>query len=369
LNCKLIIIGNEILSGFTKDTNSFFLINELFKIGIQTSEVVCVKDNIQSIQSQIDFQYNLIILTGGLGPTSDDLTSESLFKYFKKEPNSLIKNSIGTAPGLSYIYNDTHIIALPGVPSELKNMIKEEVLPNLLKNQNRIPVNTFQVNIIGIPESRLIKLLADFETNKDADISMSYLPENVVVKLRFLSKSTEAESQFQSIRLDLRKILGNSIFHFGNKSFELFMSNLFLEKEVNASVAESCTGGYLSHLMTSFSGSSRFFKGGINAYSDVSKINILNLSKDLIKNKTAVCEEVAIDMAKSVRKIFNSDYGIATTGYVGPGAPKGLMGVVWLACISNKKTVTKMLKLKHDRKANIIITSRLALNLIREQII
>ena len=147
------------------------------------------------------------------------------------------------------------------------------------------------------------------------------------------------------------------------------MSNLFLEKEVNVSVAESCTGGYLSHLMTSFSGSSRFFKGGVNSYSDVSKINILNISKDLIKNKTAVCEEVAIDMAKSVRKIFNSDYGIATTGYVGPGAPKGLMGVVWLACTSNKKTVTKMLELKYDRKTNIIITSRLSLNLIREQII
>ena len=129
MNCKIIIIGNEILSGFTQDSNSFFLINSLSKIGINIKQVVCVSDNILEIQNQLDFDFDLIILSGGLGPTSDDLTSKALSDYFLDLNPELIKNSIGTASGLHYIYKNTSIIALPGVPSELKNMFLKEVLP------------------------------------------------------------------------------------------------------------------------------------------------------------------------------------------------------------------------------------------------
>ncbi len=370
MNCKIIIIGNEILNGFTKDSNSFFLINELFQIGINTTQVVCVKDNIIDIQNQLDFDFDLIILSGGLGPTSDDLTSKALFDYFEgKAKLELINNSIGTASGLSYNYKGVSIIALPGVPSELKNMFTTEVVPNFLNINNRLITNYMQANVIGIPESKLVKLLSGLEEKKHDSISMSYLPENVVVKLRFLSQSNDYKFHFESIKKDLNKILGNSIFSYGNQPFELYMNNLFFSKGCKISVAESCTGGYLSHLITSFSGSSHFFYGGVNAYSEDAKVDILNISNDLINKSGVVSEKVAIQMAQSVRKKFNSDYGISTTGYVGPDAPENFLGVVWVACSSSKNTVTKMLKLNFNRKTNIIVSSRIALNLIREQII
>jgi len=369
LNCKIIIIGNEILNGFTKDSNSFFLINSLYKIGINSKQVVCVSDNILEIQNQLDFDFDLMILSGGLGPTSDDLTSKALSDYFSDLNPELIKNSFGTASGLNYIYKNTSIIALPGVPSELENMFIKEVLPKLLNRNNRVFTNFFQVNTIGIPESRLVKKLSDFEKSKDNNISMSYLPENVVVKLRFVSQQEDYENHFKSIKIDLKKILGNYIFSYGNQSFESYMNNLFLRKNFKISVAESCTGGYLSHLITSFADASKFFNGGINSYSENSKVNLLNISKELIKHNNVVSEQVAIEMAQSIKERFNSDYGISTTGYVGPDSPENCLGVIWIACSSNKKTVTKMLKLKFDRVTNIIISSRMALNLIREQLI
>ena len=369
MNSKIIIIGNEILTGFTREKNAFFLINELLKIGINTTQVIFVKDNIMSIQEQLDFHFDLILLSGGLGPTSDDLTSEALYDYFKEKPSNLITNSIGTASGLKYQNDETYIMALPGVPSELRNMFTNEVIPDLVGIKNRLFINVFQVNTIGIAESQLVRLLSDFEVKKKSNISMSYLPENIVVKLRFVSQSIDCENDFKSIKIDLKKILGHAIFDYGDKSFEFYINKLFLSKGCKISVAESCTGGYLSHLLTSFSGSSNFFNGGINSYSEDSKVNVLNISKNLINDKTVVSEEVAIAMAKSVREKFNSDYGISTTGYVGPNAPNHLLGVVWIACVSKKNIITKVLKLKFDRKTNIIISSRLALNLVREQII
>lgn len=356
------------MNGFTNEKNSFFLINELSKIGIDTTKVVFVNDNVSAIQDELDFHFDLIVLSGGLGPTSDDLTSEALSNYFE-EKSLLINNSLGTASGLSYVYKNTNIIALPGVPSELKNMFIKEVIPNLLKIKNRVAVHFFQVNIIGIPESKLVKLLSNFENKLSSTISMSYLPENVVVKLRFSSKSINYKKQFESIKKDLRKILGHYIFSYGNESFEFYMNNLFSRKGCKISVAESCTGGYLSHLLTSFSGASDFFKGGINSYSTESKVSLLDISKKIVQDKNVVSEEIAVAMAKSVRQKFNSDYGLSTTGYIGPSAPDNFLGVVWIACSSNRKTVTKMLKLNFDRPTNIVISSRMALNLIREQII
>ena len=368
MSCKLIIIGNEILSGFTKETNSSFLIRELFEIGIKTTKIVFINDDINSIQNEIDFDFNLIILSGGLGPTSDDLTNEALAQFFQQKPTSLINNSIGTAPGVNYFFKGVSIIALPGVPIELKKMFTDEVVPLLVKEKRDL-TNFLQVNVIGVHESKLIKLLANFESNKNINVSMSYLPENVVVKLRFFSSSINFEDQFDLVKFDLKNILGHSIFSFKKESFEGFINKFLLKNKITVSVAESCTGGYLSHLLTSFSNSSLFFRGSVCVYSNAAKTKVLNISKELIDDKTAVSKEVAQQMAERVKDKFNSDFSLSTTGYIDSNVSEDLFGIVWIACSTSDKTITKMLKLSSDRKTNIIAVSRLSLNLLREQII
>ncbi|OUV55116.1 MAG: hypothetical protein CBC73_03455 [Flavobacteriales bacterium TMED113] len=368
MNCKLVIIGNEILSGFTKEINSSFLISKLFEIGINTTKVVFINDDIKCIQSEIDLDFNLIILSGGLGPTSDDLTNEALIQFFQQKPTSFINNSIGTAPGVKYFYKGVNIIALPGVPVELKKMFTNEVIPLLVKEKRNL-TNFLQVNVIGIHESKLIKLLANFESNKNINLSMSYLPENVVVKLRFFSSSINFKDLFGSVKFDLKKILGHSIFSFKNHSFEAFINKFLLKNKITLSVAESCTGGYLSHLLTSFSNSSLFFRGSVCVYSNDAKIKVLNISKELINAKTAVSEEVAQQLAEKVKEKFNTDFSLSTTGYVDSNISNDLFGIVWIACSSREKTITKMLKLSSDRKTNIISVSRLSLNLLREHIL
>ena len=364
---KIIIIGNEILNGFTEDVNANFLIKILSKNNVSIENVVFIKDDINSIIWELE-NTNLVdyvFITGGLGPTSDDLTTKALSIYFNNKKYKKINNSIGTASGLWYTKNNTNYFSLPGVPSEMKLMIVDIV--SLIFKKKSAKKFFFQVNTIGIIERKLSSLLSDFEKELPESCKMSYLPDNNIVKLRFYD-STGSINLFSDLNLKLKKIIGNHIFSYDQEPLEQRIVFELIKKKIKIAISESCTGGQVSKMITSIPGSSKVFLGSIVAYSEKVKKGILRVKPETIINYTAVSEQVVIEMAQSVRMKFNSDFGLATSGYMGP-FDKNTDKIAWVCVASGNKVITKKINLKSNRGNNILITARIVLNELRKEIL
>jgi len=367
LNAKIIIIGNEILNGFTKDLNAEFLIKNLIKYDVIVHNVVFIKDEIPLIIQELKQirSINFVFLTGGLGATSDDVTSQALDIFFSQTKPKLLDNEIGTASGLWYKREGVNYFSFPGVPSEMKLMSKN--LFSFFFDKKKQENTFFQVNTIGVPESKLSLLLHDFEKEIPLGYSLSYLPDNIIVKLRFHASVFEFDS-FLRLKNKLKKILGNFIFSYGDTSLQEIIIQSLIKNKIKIAIAESCTGGKISNMLTSIPGASKVLAGSVIAYSIYAKEKILNIDSNIIKKAGLVSEDVVVEMAQSVRKKFNTNFGLATTGYMGPFDKKN-DNVAWLCLVSNEKTITKKINLKSTRSNNILITSRYILNELRKEIL
>lgn len=407
VTAELLTIGDEILYGQIIDTNSQWMGVNLSDAGIRVirkTTVGDVEEDILNAFSEAESRADIVLITGGLGPTNDDLTKPCLVKYFncalkinaealsevtaffKSRGRELteinrqqaalptccekITNAVGTAPGMWFHRHGKVFVSMPGVPHEMKRMMSDLVLPKLKATFNTPVIHHKVIRTIGIGESFLAEKIADWERSLPGHIKLAYLPSLGEVKLRLTAhgdskERLEAETNDQVTKLE--SIVGEYIYGHGNGPMEVVIGKTLLEKNLTLSIAESCTGGYLSHLITSVPGSSGYFMGSIIPYANEMKVRQLGVKPEILDQFGAVSEETIIEMANQVRSKFNTDIGVATSGIAGPGGAttEKPVGTVWIAYADKHQTVTKKLQLSTDRAINIKLASVSALNLIR----
>jgi len=375
MKAEIITIGDEILIGQIVDTNSAFIAKELNKIGVSVYQITSVQDDkthileaFEAAESTVD----IVIITGGLGPTKDDITKKTLAQYFEdvlvydeavldnikhlwkhfvKQPllqanidQSLVlskatalMNKSGSAPGMWIEKNNTIFISLPGVPYEMKALMNDEVLPRISKKFKRPYILHKTLLTYGLGESVIAERIKEWESALPDSVKLAYLPNLGRVRLRLSSKGFDKPAIIKGVDAQIETLLPliNDIFvgYEEQSSIEQIIGNQLVKLGKTLSVAESCTGGEIAENITAYDGASAYFKGGIVAYATESKIDILKVDPKLISQHSVVSSEVAEAMAQNVRKVFNSDYGIATTGNAGPtkGDSDAEIGTVCIA--------------------------------------
>ena len=360
-NAVLITIGDEILSGNTIDTNSNFIATQLKNIGFKVVQIFTISDEIETIKKTLKSAFelgNLVITTGGLGPTKDDKTKKAFAEFFndslvsdtetlehlrqllikrKREhlfdinlpqaeilsKSKVFQNHNGTAPSLMVEENGKIAICLPGVPYEVKPLIKNQIIPYLQEKFEQNFIVSRIISVVNFPESLLSETIETWELALPSTISLSYLPIANRVKLRLTATGKNEEILNQQLDEEITKLkplIQDNIISENGDSIEEILHDLLISKNLTISTAESCTGGELSHLITSVSGSSNYFLCGICTYQTQKKSEILGVSEDLIKEKTVVSEEVAQAMSLGCQKLFKTDIALSTTGVAGPNS-------------------------------------------------
>lgn len=396
--CTIITIGDELLIGQTIDTNSAWIAQQLNPLGIAVKRRVAVGDIKEDIIDAINYERKfaqIIILTGGLGPTSDDITKPLLCEYFnttliqnekvlhhiqqyfasRNRPMldvnlqqamlpkncEVLFNAVGTAPGMLFRDNNQMIISLPGVPFEMQYLISTHVL-DILKNNFQTP-NFLHKTLVtsGEGESYIAERLKEFEKNLPESIKIAYLPKLNMVKIRLTAIDIEIsilDKYFQ----ELKSILKNITVSDSDLELEQVIAILSNEKNITISVAESCTGGSIASRITSIKGASIFFKGGIVPYSIESKENILNVSKHIIDTFGVVSEQTVISMAQQCCKKFNTDFALSVSGYLEKNDHDNS---VWIGMSNTKKSFAKKIIVPYDREKNTVLVCNAALNMFR----
>ena len=409
---SIITIGDELLIGQVVDTNSAWIAQELNKTGISVKHRVAVGDNKEDIIQALNEEQKLadiILITGGLGPTADDITKPLLCEYFggkmilhqptldfiielfeKKfkrpmpERNhkqaevpdtcTVLMNEKGTAPGMMFKKEEKIFVALPGVPHEMKWLIQTYILPYIVENYHSGFVEHKTLITAGIGESSLADKIQDIEEKIQAHIKLAYLPNFGMVRLRLtgygMDKNIlldELQQQFDLLKERVAEFLVTD----EDLALEAVVGKLLKEKKLTVSTAESCTGGLIAHLISSVPGASDYFKGSIVSYSNEVKTNLLGVSAEILNNSGAVSEETVIQMATEVRKKLNTDYSVAVSGIMGPdgGTVDKPVGTVWIAVASKNKVQTNVFNLPFDRQRNVHQTAINALNFLRKQIV
>lgn len=405
---EIISIGDEILIGQIVNNNAAWIAQQLNMIGISVNQISTVGDNREQLLrvfSETSNRADIILITGGLGPTNDDITKPCLCEYFNTKlkfsseifedikklfsdrglpmpeinrtqaeiPENCIpiKNIHGTAPGMFFIEKNKMWFSLPGVPHEMKAMMNNFVIPELKIRCGIQSIIHKTVYTHGMSESALAEKIKDWENSLWQDnIKLAYLPSPGMVKLR-LSARNNSQKIDEKIQ-ELKKIIPKLIFaveEFGKEpeTIEKTVGKLLREKNKTLAIAESCTGGYISHLITRVPGSSDYFKGGIISYSNEIKIYQLGVNEATLKEKGAVSKETALQMAEGIRKRMKSDFGIGVTGIAGPlgGTSEKPIGTVWIAVSCATQTVAEKFLFGNDRELNIIKSGLSALNMLR----
>ncbi|MBI5206679.1 MAG: competence/damage-inducible protein A [Candidatus Firestonebacteria bacterium] len=375
MKIELIIIGSELLNGHLVERNSNFLAKKIWEKGMEISLITIVGDKeeyVENILKLSSSRSDIIIITGGLGPTADDITKKSLSKVFNKplivseealknlidenkfnisckeqalipEGAKLIKNKFGTAAGLIIEINNKFIIALPGVPSEMQQMSLDFVIPyisDLVKDKPKIKSKT--IKFTDIFESEIDKKLSPLLQN-DKQLHFSLLPDFFEVSLNLTVKAQneiEANEKLEFYEMQCKKFFGKYIWGYDSDTMEKVVGELLGSKNLTLSVAESCTGGLVSHKITSVPGCSKYFKGSIVAYDNSIKEKILNILENHISSFGAVSLEVANEMSSGIRKLYMTDFGIGITGIAGPGGATSMkpLGLVYIS-LSTKNDV------------------------------
>ena len=411
MKTEIISIGDELLIGQTINTNASWMGQELNKIGIDVHQVSVITDNEEHIRKALDEsreRVDLVLITGGLGPTKDDITKTTLAEYFntrlieneevlaiikerlksrKLEMNELNRkqalvpenatiflNNWGTAPGMWIDDKETVFISMPGVPGEMKGLMTEYVLPAIAEKFHPPVILHKTLLTMGTIEARLADLLEDFENELPVEIKLAYLPSAPIIKLRLSARGKDRSLLEAIIEEQVKKlyqIIPDLIFGTEPDSLEEIVGKLLSERQQSLSTAESCTGGYISHMITSIPGSSAYFKGSVIAYANEVKINTLNILPELIEKHGAVSKEVVLQMAKNVKELFQTDYAIAISGIAGPtgGTTEKPVGTTWLAIATPDNIIAYRLNLGKERKRNIHMASLIALNLLRKNIL
>lgn len=359
MKVEIITIGDEILIGQITDTNSAFIGKELTKIGADVIQITSIHDDFNAIFEafqKASKRADVVLVTGGLGPTKDDLTKTVLCRYFKDElvlnekalanvkrifvgsnrpllqvnidqakvPSKAIvlENNYGTAPGMWLEEEDIVFVALPGVPYEMKALLTEEVLPRLLKKYQRHYIVQKTVLTYGVGESLLADKIADWEEDLPQNMGLAYLPSPGRVRLRLTvmgEKEAPLNVLLEKKLAQLEKIIGEHIGGYeGEFSWEAEIADLLTQSQLTLATSESCTGGKLAARFTSLPGASKYFKGGLIPYETMMKVKILGVSEEIIKKHSVVSPEVAEAMAVQTCKLFGSDFAVSTTGNAGP---------------------------------------------------
>ncbi len=409
---SIITIGDELLIGQVVDTNSAWMAQELNKIGITVKHRVAVGDVWEDIWQALDEeskQASIILITGGLGPTADDITKPLLCDYFGgkmivhqptldhvthifenilKRPMiernekqaevpdvcTVLMNERGTAPGMLFKKDGKIFVSLPGVPHEMKWIMSNHVLPLIPQIFTTGFIEHRTLLTAGIGESFLAEMIIKEETALPAHIKLAYLPNYGMVRLRltaFGEDKNKLETELNHHFDQLKKAVAAYLVIDEDIPLELAVGKLLKEKGCTVATAESCTGGYIAHLLTSHAGSSAYFTGSVISYDNAIKERVLHVSKQTLETAGAVSESTVQQMAKSVLSIMQTDYAIAVSGIMGPdgGTTEKPVGMVWVAIADKNRVLTKQFNFRFDRRRNIELTANNALNLLRSFIV
>lgn len=410
MTAEIITIGDEILIGQIIDSNSAWMAQQLNFIGIKVKQITSVSDSQTHIMEALDAaikRADIILMTGGLGPTNDDLTKPTLCKYFNtglrfdetayRDIEALFKqrgrevtplnrlqaevpencktiyNKNGTAPGMWFEERGKIFVSLPGVPFEMKAMMTETVLPWLTGKFKLPPVIHRTILTQGIGESILADKIKEWENALPVNMRLAYLPSVGMVRLR-LSAVGEKEKMLTEINSQIEKVLpliDKYIFGFDDDTLQSRVGDELRKRNATLVTTESCTGGYVAHLITTVPGSSAYFKGGIVSYANEMKEEVLHVSADTLKKYGAVSEETVKEMAGHAQKIFKTDYALATSGIAGPdgGTPEKPVGTVWIAVATPEKIITRKLQLGNKRLHVIEVAAQSVLHLLLKELI
>ncbi len=408
----IITIGDELLIGQVIDTNSSWIAQELNKIGVLVKHRVAVGDVWDDIWNALDEEISkadIVIITGGLGPTADDITKPLLCKYFNgkmvvhqptldhvthifeqilKRPMiernakqaeipdtcTVLKNEKGTAPGMLFKKDQKIIVALPGVPHEMKWLMSNHVLPMIPQLYNTGFIEHKTLLTAGIGESFLAEIIKDFEEGLPAHIKLAYLPNYGMVRLRLTSwgiDKSALNNELTSLFETLKLLVKDYLIIDEDLPIEVAVGKLLIAQNETVSTAESCTGGYIAHLLSIHPGSSVFYTGSVISYANIIKETMLNVTHTTLTTVGAVSEEAVTQMAKSVRETMGTNYSISVSGIMGPGGAtlEKSVGLVWIAVASSEKVVAKSFNFRFDRRRNIELTATNALNMLRALIV
>ena len=404
MNVEIIVIGDELLIGQVTDTNSGWIARELNHIGWEVTEITTVRDRSREITDALNSSFgrvDVVLMTGGLGPTKDDITKQTLCDYFGGKlvfdesvfanvetifrrrkltmnestrnqayvPNvcTVIQNSVGTAPVMWFERNGKVLVSMPGVPTEMKTVMKEAVISRLreyFQDHSSILHRTCLVK--DFTESRLSETLSDFEAQLPACIKLAYLPTPGVIRLRLTARGDE-ESYLQKIIDDeffkLRTILGSHLFCGSDTTLAGALGSILAERGETLATAESCTGGNIAHEITRIAGSSVYFKGSVVAYSNEVKARVLNVSSETLSGFGAVSRETVLQMVSGVQRLLSSDCAIATSGIAGPGggSVEKPVGTVWIAVRYGERSEAECFCFEGDREQVIARATQSAL--------
>ena len=403
MRVAILTIGNELLSGKTINTNASWISNILSSEGASINRHLTIPDEKEAIIDGLDLLFkskiNLIVCTGGLGPTDDDITREVVFDYFGSEevfddnywkylsdkflnagyqlfessksqaitPNNgdIIPNDLGSARGLIYKKNSITLMVLPGVPMEMKGMVSQSIIPWV---KNKIVSKIYSVNLrsTGVPESVLFEKIKKIDFNSEF-MNIGYYPSLYGVDVRI---SHTDKNLLNAFRLLVVKCIDKYIYTVGNESIEYVLVNKFLNQKLTIATAESCTGGLISHRLTNVPGSSEIYYGGLIPYSNQSKINDLNISANSIDSFGAVSQEVALEMAENIRAKFKTSIGVSITGIAGPGGGTDSkpVGLVYVGYCDKNILKVKKFNFTSNRESNKIRTSQAVFNFILNMI-
>lgn len=411
MKAEIITIGDELLIGQVIDTNSAWMARELNMVGIRVNQIISISDDHEQIintLAEASKRVDIIITTGGLGPTSDDITKVAFCEYFKthlifdqKSYENIVRiftlrgyamsetnrkqaeipatceallNENGTAPGMLFRQGRKIFISLPGVPFEMKSLMTDHVLPILKPLSGKVIIHK-TILTHGVGESFLSDKIKDWESELPPHIKLAYLPQPGMVRLRL--SGTGISEEILKKELDekvaaLYSLIPDFIFGEDEESLELIIGKLLKELGLTLATAESCTGGYLAHLITSIPGSSAYFNGSIVSYSNKVKINSLGVHANTLKEFGAVSRETVIEMADGVKRVLSSDCSIAVSGIAGPdgGTVDKPVGTVWIAVSTPLNgTITKKFLFGEHRERNIRRSALAALDMLRKQLI
>ncbi len=407
IKAEILTIGDEILYGQILDTNSQWISDILDRAGIRITQKTTVGDienDILRAFREAESRADIVLITGGLGPTRDDLTKPLLAKYFDcgMEPNQealrqvkeffhskgleltpinelqatlptcceVVENKLGTAPGMWFERNGKVFVSMPGVPHEMKKMMTDTVIPRLHEVFETAVIYHKLVKTIGIGESWLANKIQEWEDALPENIKLAYLPSLGQVRLRLTAFGDDRKQLEEQVEAEIARLMplaGNYIYGFDKDEIQEVIGRMLCDQCLTIAAAESCTGGYLSHLITSVPGSSEYFVGSVIAYENTIKEALLGVNHQTLMDHGAVSEQTALEMAAGVRIKTGANIGVATTGIAGPGGgtPEKPVGTVWIAYDDGKESYARKLQLWKDREVNIRASAVAVLNMIR----
>lgn len=410
-DATIITIGNELLIGQTIDTNSAWMAQELNKIGVWVHRRIAIgdvwKDIWQSLEEESKLS-DIILITGGLGPTADDITKPLLCQYFGGklvvDPDALanvkqifekylkkpmlernlkqaevpdvctvIQNKRGTAPGMWFEKDGKIFVSMPGVPHEMKGMMLSQVIPQLQQRLNLPPIVHRSLVTAGIGESFLAERIKDFESMLPENITLAYLPNYGMVKLRLSTRGNnpamvaKLEAEFDMLKQQVADVMVVD----EDKSIQQVVADILVKNQQTLSTAESCTGGNIAQMITAMPGSSQYYQGGVVAYSNDLKVKLLGVRPETLEKYGAVSRETVIEMAEGIRRVSDSDFAIATSGIMGPdgGTTEKPVGTVWVGLASRTESEAHPYQFRFDRLRNIELTATYGLNTLRKFIL